>query len=173
MGISGKDGGLVLAKKLELDSKVDLGFVGEVEKVDISLLQVLTDNGIIPVIAPLAGGADGKTYNINGDTMAGSIARSLQAKRLLMMTDVEGVKDANGDMMWELSSHDAMRFMQEGIIKGGMLPKVKTCLRAVMDGGVEAAVILDGRNAQSMLLELYTDIGGGTLIKEYEGKLDK
>ena len=173
IGLSGKDGRLVQAKKLErtkrdpdsnIERVVDLGFVGEPETVDTAVIRTARDAGMIPVIAPVASGADGKTYNINADTMAGAIAGALGAARLLLLTDVTGVKDAHGELVPELSPADIERLTAEGTITGGMIPKLETCT-AALDAGCEAAVILDGRVRHAMLLEFFTASGAGTLVR--------
>lgn len=175
IGLSGKDGRLVQAKKLtrtrrdpdsNIEAIVDLGFVGEPDTVDTGVIQTARDAGMIPVIAPVAAGADGKTYNINADTMAGAIAGALGAARLLLLTDVAGVKDAKGELVPELSPADIERLTQEGTITGGMIPKLETCT-AALEAGCEAAVILDGRVRHAMLLEFFTASGAGTLVRAH------
>ncbi len=173
LGISGKDGGLVTARKVSRTAKdpdsnieqvIDLGFVGEPEIVDISLLETACAAGMIPVIAPIAPGSDGETYNINADTMAGAIAAALGAARLLLLTDVPGVLSKDGHLLTQLTSGDVAKLRGEGTISGGMIPKLETCLHAVQ-AGCEAAVILDGRVPHAMLLEFFTSQGAGTLIR--------
>jgi acetylglutamate kinase len=172
VGICGKDGGLIRARKLTrtrrdpgsaIETALDLGFVGEPEHVDVRVIHALTGAGLIPVIAPVGVGADGATYNINADTVAGAIAGALGANRLLMLTDVPGVLDREGQLMADLTVDqiDAMR--ADGTISGGMIPKVETCIAAVRDG-VKGATILDGRVHHACLLELFTEGGIGTLI---------
>jgi acetylglutamate kinase len=172
VGICGKDGGLIRARKLTrtrrdpgsaIETALDLGFVGEPEHVDVRVIHALTGAGLIPVIAPVGVGADGATYNINADTVAGAIAGALGANRLLMLTDVPGVLDREGQLMADLTVDqiDAMR--ADGTISGGMIPKVETCISAVRDG-VKGATILDGRVHHACLLELFTEGGIGTLI---------
>ena len=161
VGLSGKDGGLIRARKLRRDA--DLGFVGEPERIDERVLATFRQSDIIPVIAPIGVGADGATYNINADTVAGAVAAALQASRFLLLTDVPGVLDANKRLIPELSAADARRLIADGTISGGMIPKVETCLGAV-EGGVDAAVIVDGRVPHAILLELFTE-GAGTLIR--------
>ncbi|MEO6093858.1 MAG: acetylglutamate kinase [Novosphingobium sp.] len=172
IGISGKDGGLVMATKLtreagETDSliegAVDLGFVGEPSVVDISVIDTVCAAGMIPVIAPIAPGADGETYNINADTMAGAIAAALGAARLFMLTDVAGVLDRDGVLLTDLTPGDISLLREDGTIKGGMIPKIETCVLAV-EAGCEAAVVLDGRVPHAVLLEVFTSRGAGTLI---------
>ncbi len=173
VGLSGKDGGLIRARKLRRttqtsDSRIervlDLGFVGEPERIDARVLHALTGSGLIPVIAPIGYGADGYTYNINADTVAGAIAGALGATRLLMLTDVAGVLDENKQLIQELSAEEARAGIASGMISGGMIPKVETCLDA-LEAGANAAVILDGRVPHACLLELFTEAGPGTLIR--------
>jgi acetylglutamate kinase len=161
VGLSGKDGGLIRARKLARNA--DLGFVGEPERIDDRVLASFRQSDIIPVIAPIGVGADGATYNINADTVAGAVAAAVKASRFLLLTDVLGVLDANKRLIPELSAAEARRLIADGTISGGMIPKVETCLDAV-DGGVVAAVIVDGRVRHAILLELFTT-GAGTLIR--------
>ena len=172
VGISGKDGNLIIAKKLThrtkdtdsaIENLVDLGYVGIPDKVDKQVLDALLGVNMIPVVAPLGLGADGQTYNINADTAAGSIASALNASRLLMLTDVDGVLDDNGKLIPRLSTAQAKQLILNGVIKGGMIPKVETCIQAVQSGA-GAAVILDGRKKHAVLVELFTEHGIGTLI---------
>ena len=172
VGISGKDGNLIIAKKLNhrtkdtdsaIENLVDLGYVGIPDKVDKKVLDALLGVNMIPVVAPLGLGADGQTYNINADTAAGSIASALNASRLLMLTDVDGVLDDNGKLIPRLSIAQARQLILDGVIKGGMIPKVETCIQAVQSGA-GAAVILDGRKKHAVLVELFTEHGIGTLI---------
>jgi acetylglutamate kinase len=145
--------------------EIDLGFVGEPRRIDARVLDTFKQSDIIPVIAPIGVGAGGETYNINADTVAGAIAAAVGAKRLLLLTDVAGVLDGEKRLVSEISAAGARRLITEGIVHGGMIPKVETCLAAV-DGGVEAAVILDGRIPHALLLELFTEASGaGTLIR--------
>ncbi len=162
LGISGKDGGLVIAQKVERE--VDLGFVGEPETVDTTIIETACAAGMIPVIAPIAAGADGATYNINADTMAGAIAAALGAKRLFLLTDVAGVLDKDKNLLTDLTPADIARLQADGTISGGMIPKLETCVHAV-EAGCEAAVVLDGRIPHAMLLEFFTSRGAGTLIR--------
>jgi len=162
VGISGKDGGLIRAKKLTRNG--ELGFVGEPEAIDGRVLDTFRQSDIIPVIAPLGVGADGATYNINADTVAGAIAAAVRAARFLLLTDVPGVLDAEKRLMPELTAAQARSLIASGVVSGGMTPKVETCLDAVA-GGVEAAVIVDGRVPHAILLELFTEGGAGTLIR--------
>jgi acetylglutamate kinase len=173
IGISGKDGGLVTATKVERTQKdpdsqiervIDLGFVGEPTTVDTTVIDAACAAGLIPVIAPIASGADGATYNINADTMAGAIAAALGAKRLFLLTDVAGVLDKDKNLLTDLTPADIARLQQDGTISGGMIPKLETCVHAV-EAGCEAAVVLDGRVGHAMLLEFFTSRGAGTLIR--------
>jgi len=173
MGISGKDVGLVTASKVQRTAKdpdsniervVDLGFVGEPAKIDISVIETISAAGMIPVIAPIAPGEDGQTYNINADTMAGAIAAALGAARLFLLTDVHGVLDKQGELLTDLKPSDIKGLQQDGTISGGMIPKLETCVHAV-EAGCEAAVVLDGRVSHAMLLEIFTQEGAGTLIR--------
>jgi acetylglutamate kinase len=173
IGLSGKDGRLVTATKLtrrdrdpdsNIERVVDLGFVGEPERVDRSIIDTQIAAGLIPVIAPIAIGDDGATYNINADTMAGAMAAALGAARLFLLTDVAGVLDKGGNLLTELNPARIADLKADGTITGGMLPKIDTCVRAV-EGGAEAAVILDGRVPHAMLLEIFTVAGAGTLVR--------
>jgi acetylglutamate kinase len=174
IGISGKDGNLVTASKVQRTTKdpdsnieqaVDLGFVGEPDKVDTTLILTATAAGMIPVIAPIAPGADGETYNINADTMAGAIAAALGAARLFLLTDVAGVLGKDGALLTDLTPADITKLRKDGTISGGMIPKLETCVHAV-EAGCEAAVVLDGRVPHAMLLEFFTSRGAGTLIRK-------
>ena len=172
IGLCGKDGNMVFARKarktvIDPDSNIerilDLGFVGEVVEVDRTLIDLLARSEMIPVIATVAPGRDGHTYNINADTFAGAIAGSLGAKRLLFLTDVPGVLDKDGKLMPELTVSEAKALIADGTISGGMIPKVETCLEA-LDNGVEGVVILNGKTPHVVLVELFTEHGAGTLI---------
>jgi acetylglutamate kinase len=172
VGLCGKDGNMVTARKISrtvadpgshIEKVVDLGFVGEPEKVDTMVLTQILGRDLIPVLAPLATSNNGGTYNVNADTFAGAIAGALRAKRLLLLTDVEGVLDKSKSLIRELSPNDARQLIANGTISGGMIPKVETCLYA-LDAGVEGVVILDGRVPHAVLLELLTDHGAGTLM---------
>ena len=172
VGLSGKDGGLMSVRKLrrtrrETDSNIekilDLGFVGEPSRVDPELLNTLTRSDIIPVIAPIGIGDDGATYNVNADTAAGAIASALEATRLLMLTDVTGVMDKDGELIADMGVDHARQLIADGTISGGMIPKVETCIDAV-EKDVEASVIMDGRAAHSLLIEIFTEHGLGTAI---------
>ncbi|MCK0171930.1 acetylglutamate kinase [Aliiroseovarius sp. S1123] len=160
VGLSGKDAGLVTCDQ----TNPDLGFVGTPSDVDVSVLHDLAAAEAIPVIAPLGAGRNGETFNINGDTMAGAIAAALKADRLLLLTDVEGVKGADGEVLTELTPTQIREMTESGVIAGGMIPKTETALDAI-EGGVRAVVILDGRAPNACLLELYTDHGAGSLIR--------
>jgi acetylglutamate kinase len=173
VGLSGKDGGLIRARKMtrtkrdpdsNIERVLDLGYVGEPEQIDTRVLEALKGAEIVPVIAPVGLGPDGRTYNINADTVAGAVAGALKAKRLLMLTDVPGVLDRDKRLIPELTASQAEALMADGTISGGMIPKVEHCLAAVR-AGAEAAVILDGRVPHAILLELFTEQGAGTLIR--------
>ena len=173
VGICGKDGGLIRARKVmrtkkdpdsNIEKLLDLGFVGEPEAVDVRVIHALTGAGLIPVIAPVGIGADGQTYNINADTVAGAIAGALGATRLLMLTDVPGVLDQNKQLIPEMRVADVEAGIASGMITGGMIPKVENCVDAVRRGA-KAAIILDGRQPHACLLELFTEGGVGTRIQ--------
>jgi len=173
LGISGKDGGLVTASKVHrtrkdpgsaIEQVVELGFVGEPEKVDTRIIDTAVSSGLIPVIAPIGVGTDGHTYNINADTMAGAIAAALGAARLFLLTDVPGVLDKQGGLLTDLTPRDIAALKEDGTISGGMIPKLETCVQAV-EAGCDAAVVLDGRVPHAMLLEIFTERGAGTLIR--------
>ena len=177
VGISGKDGRLIEARKLtrtkrdpgsSIEEVVDLGFVGEPERINAQVLDIFRGTDVIPVIAPVAAGIDGHTYNINADTAAGAIAGALRARKLLMLTDVSGVMDAERRVVPTLTDGEARAWITAGTISGGMIPKIQTCLAAV-EAGVEAAVILDGRTPHALLLELFTAGGFGTQILATRG----
>jgi len=172
VGLCGKDGNMVVARKatrsmIDPDSNIekiiDLGFVGEPEKVDTMVLEQILGRDLIPVLAPLATSRDGVTYNVNADTFAGAIAGALKAKRLLLLTDVPGVLDKSKNLIKQLSADDARALIADGTISGGMIPKVETCIYA-LEAGVEGVVILDGKVPHAVLLELLTDHGAGTLM---------
>lgn len=162
VGLSGKDANLIMAKAK--DAK--LGFTGEPIGTDVSVIDVLTsaDPGFIPVISPISGGADGASYNVNADTAAGVLAGALNASRLMLLTDIEGVMDKDKNLLTNLSVSDALGLIEDGTAIGGMIPKLTTATDAVK-AGVEAVVILDGRRAHGLLVELFTDQGAGTLIR--------
>ena len=172
IGLSGKDGNMVIAQKItrtvvdpnsHVERIIDLGFVGEPDKIDTTVLDQIIGREMIPVLAPVATSADGGTFNVNADTFAGAIAGALKAKRLLLLTDVPGVLDRNKQLIKELSIADARKLIADGTIAGGMIPKVETCIYA-LEHGVEGVVILDGQVEHAVLLELLTDHGVGTLI---------
>ncbi len=173
IGLSGKDGGLVAARKLQrskrdpdssIERLLDLGFVGEPATINPEILETFRGSEFIPVIAPIGFDHDGHTYNINADTVAGAVAAAINAERLLLLTDVVGVLDKQKALIPEINSAQARDLIADGTIHGGMIPKIETCVGAV-EGGVEAAVILDGRVAHALLLEIFTDGGAGTLIR--------
>ena len=172
IGLCGKDGNMMQVSKLRrthrdpdsnIESIIDLGFVGEPKSVDATVLDMLAGSGLIPIIAPVAFGEDGETYNVNADTFAGAIAGALDAERLLFLTDVPGVLDKDGKLMEELTISEARALIADGTISGGMIPKVETCIEA-LELGVEAVVILNGKKPHAVLLELFTEHGAGTLI---------
>ena len=178
VGISGKDASLVTATKLTrttrdtdsaIEQAVDLGFVGDPAVVDRRILDIMVASDVIPVIAPVGMGADGHTYNINADTMAGAIASAVGAARLFLLTDVPGVLDKQGGLLTDLTPDDVAGLIADGTIHGGMIPKLETCVTAIT-GGVGAAVILDGRIAHALLLEIFTRQGAGTLIRRRKGR---
>jgi acetylglutamate kinase len=162
VGLSGKDGNLIRARRLTRNG--DLGFVGEPDRVSEAVLDGFHRAQMIPVIAPIGIGEDGETYNINADTVAGAVAAAAKAARFLLLTDVAGVLDDDKRLISEISAAEARRLIAAGTINGGMIPKIETCIAAV-EGGVEAAVILDGRVPHAILLELFTE-GAGTLIRD-------
>jgi acetylglutamate kinase len=173
VGLSGKDGNMVMARKVtrtavdpdsNIEKVVDLGFVGEPEQVNREVLDQVLQAELIPVLAPVAIGQDGQTYNVNADTFAGAIAGALTAKRLLLLTDVPGVLDKNKNLIPEMTIEDCRRLIADGTITDGMIPKIETCIYA-LERGVEAVVILDGKVPHAVLLELFTDHGAGTLIR--------
>lgn len=176
IGLCGKDGNMVLVEKAKrtvidpdsnIEKIIDLGFVGEPKTVDTTVLDTVSAGNLIPVIAPVCFGEDGKTYNVNADTFAGAIAESMDAKRLLFLTDVPGVLDKEGNLIKKLSIAQAHELIADGTISGGMIPKVETCISALGEGdegGVEAVVILNGKTPHAVLLELFTVHGAGTLI---------
>jgi acetylglutamate kinase len=172
VGLCGKDGNMVVARKLTrtvidpdsaIEKVIDLGYVGEPDKVDTTVLTQILGRELIPVLAPVAAAANGGTFNVNADTFAGAIAGALKAKRLLLLTDVPGVLDKSKQLIKELSVDEARRLIADGTISGGMIPKVETCIEA-LDHGVEGVVILDGKVPHAVLLELFTELGSGTLI---------
>ncbi|WP_081718332.1 acetylglutamate kinase [Lutibaculum baratangense] len=172
VGLCGKDGNMVFVRKAtrkvvdpnsNIEKVVDLGFVGEPERVNPSVIDMVSKADLIPVIAPVAPGDDGETYNVNADTFAGAVAGAMNAKRLLFLTDVPGVLDKDRNLISELTVAEARRLIADGTISGGMIPKVETCIEA-LDRGVEGVVILDGKVSHCVLLELFTEHGVGTLI---------
>lgn len=173
IGLSGKDGGLITVRRLtrttrdpdsNIEKVVDLGFVGEPERIDPHILHALRNTDIIPVIAPVGVDAAGQTFNINADTVAGAIAGALNATRMLLLTDVEGVLDKQRRLIPEMTIADARRYREDGTLTGGMIPKVETCIEAV-EAGAEGAVIIDGRVPHGILLEIFTEHGSGTMIR--------
>lgn len=161
VGISGKDANLMICEQ----TNADLGYVGTPVEMDPRIIRELGDEGLIPVIAPLGAGKNGETFNVNGDTAAGAIAGALTADRLLLLTDVSGVKGSDGEVLTSLNSDQIRSLTEEGVIAGGMIPKTQTALDALRDG-VRAVVILDGRAPNACLLELYTEHGAGSLIRD-------
>ena len=160
VGLSGKDANIMICDR----ASSELGFVGTPSEMDPELLKVLSANHLIPVVAPLGVSRDGETLNVNADTAAGAIATSLMADRLLLLTDVDGVLDADGHLLTQLSDKDIDDLRSEGVIKGGMIPKTETAIGA-LEKGVRAAVILNGKVPHAVLLELFTDQGAGSLIR--------
>ncbi|OYW28184.1 MAG: acetylglutamate kinase [Caulobacter sp. 12-67-6] len=176
IGISGKDGGLVKATKVtrttkdpesNIEQAIDLGFVGEPTKVDPHIIQALlsSETDYIPVIAPIGVSEAGQTFNINADTVAGALAGALKAKRMLMLTDIAGVLDADGQLIRQMTVEEARGLIESGVASGGMIPKLENAIHAV-ESGVEAVVILDGRRPHAMLVELFSEHGAGTLISK-------
>ena len=172
VGLSGKDSRLIEATKVtrtvrnadsHIEEVLDLGFVGEPARINTEVLDVFRESEMIPIIAPIGTGPNGETYNINADTVAGAIAGALDAKKLIMLTDVEGVLDSDGQLMPNFSAETAQELMQSGVITGGMIPKLETCLKA-LEEGVSSAHILDGRLPHVVLLEIFTEAGVGTKI---------
>ena len=172
IGLSGKDAKLILANKLtdkfkdpnsNIEKFLDIGFVGKPIKINPSIINIISDNLMIPIIAPVGFGANNETYNINADTAAGAIASSLKAERILLLTDVQGVLDSNKKLISNISVTKAESMISDKIITGGMIPKIKTCLETV-GSGVKAAVIIDGRSPHAILREIFTTGGSGTMI---------
>jgi acetylglutamate kinase len=172
VGLSGKDGNLIRAEKYYLSEErakdtppeiIDIGLVGKVKNIHTELIVSLANDGFIPVIAPTGLGDNGETYNINADIVAGEVAAALKAEKLVLLTDVEGVIDAKGQLINTMSDREVVNMIQAGVIKGGMYPKVKCCLKA-LSGGVRKAHIVDGRLKHAILLEIFTDMGIGTEI---------
>ena len=173
VGLSGKDGDLIRARKLTISRNaaelkvpeiMDIGHVGEVEKINTAVIDMLVRGDFIPVIAPIGVGADGQSYNINADLVASRIAKDLHAEKLIMLTNTAGVLDANGNILTGLSRQQVLALIEQGIIHGGMLPKVRAALEAV-ESGASNVHIIDGRLEHAVLLEIFTDKGVGTLIK--------
>ena len=173
VGLSGKDAKIILANKLKdkfrdpdsnIEKFLDIGFVGKPEKIDPTIINIVTNNSMIPVIAPVGFGVNGETFNINADTAAGAIASALKAERILLLTDVEGVLDSEKKLISSISTTQAESMINAKIITGGMIPKIETCLETVADG-VKAAVIIDGRSPHAILREIFTTSGSGTMIE--------
>jgi acetylglutamate kinase len=176
VGLSGKDGNLITARKLEMKAVnpdtltpeiIDIGMVGEVEEINPSVITALEESSFIPVVAPVGVGTNGETYNINADLVAGKIAGALQAEKLILLTDVEGVKDKAGTLLHTIDVKDVRGLIDDGTIAGGMIPKVTCCLDAIADG-VKKAHIVDGRMEHACLLELFTDEGVGTAVAKFK-----
>ena len=172
VGLTGQDAGLVRARKMMLESKdtpgvrIDIGQVGEIEKIDPSIITTLAGNGFIPVIAPIGSGSAGETYNINADVVAGKVAEVLKAEKLVMMTNTVGVLDKNGNLLTGLSAKQIDALFADGTLSGGMLPKISSALDAAK-GGVNSVHIIDGRVDHALLLEIMTDQGVGTMIRSH------
>jgi len=172
IGLTGKDGRLITAKKLKSKIEptseiIDLGHVGEVDQIDVSVIELLLEGDFIPVIAPIGVGSDGFSYNINADLVAGSIAEALKAEKLILLTNTPGLLDEKGELLTGLNTKKVNRLIKDGVVHGGMLPKIDCALSAVKDG-VNRAHIIDGRVAHAVLLEIFTDTGVGTLITNNE-----
>ena len=181
VGISGKDANLMRAKRLErrmrvpdsdAEEIVDLGFVGDPAAVDPHIIDVISKSDLIPVVAPLGVGPDGETLNINADTFAAALATAMKAKRLLLLTDVEGVLDRSGQLIKSLTTAEAQALIEDGTISGGMIPKIEGCLDVIAEG-VEAVVIINGRVPHAVLIELFTEVGAGTLIERRRSRSSK
>lgn len=173
VGLSGKDGHTIQAIKrqhvrqgpdLDTPEIIDLGWVGDVEKIDATLLDLLSQSTLIPVVAPVGVGEKGETYNINADSVSGALAVALKAEKLILLTDVLGVKDQDGQLISELKREDVAGLIHRGVVTGGMIPKVETCIKA-LEGGVASTHIIDGRIEHALLLEVFTDRGVGTCVK--------
>ncbi|MBF0622737.1 MAG: acetylglutamate kinase [Magnetococcales bacterium] len=173
VGLSGKDGHTIQARKLthvrrgpdtEVPEIIDLGWVGDVQHIDTSLLDLLSASRFIPVVAPVGVGRDGETYNINADSVAGHIAEALNAEKLILLTDVPGIKDAEDKLISRVTPDDVEKLVRSGVVTGGMIPKIETCLKAY-NGGVSASHIIDGRIPHALLLEIFTDKGIGTVVR--------
>lgn len=171
VGLSGKDGNLILARKMnvsvasdgEAHEIIDLGMVGEIIEINPTVINTLDENKFIPVIAPVGVGEEGETYNINADLVAGHIAESLGAEKLILLTDVEGVKNKKGDLLSTLKIRQACRLIEDGVVAAGMIPKVRCCIEA-LEGGVGKTHIIDGRVKHAILLEIFTEEGVGTEV---------
>jgi len=172
VGLTGQDGGLIRARRMTLESKehpgerIDIGQVGEIESIDPSVIQTLTANGFIPVIAPIGSGGQGETYNINADLVAGKVAEVLKAEKLVLLTNIPGVMDKNGKLLTGLTPRQIDELFADGTISGGMLPKIASALDAAR-GGVNSVHIIDGRVDHCLLLELMTSLGVGTMIRSH------
>ncbi|TXL65391.1 acetylglutamate kinase [Zeimonas arvi] len=172
VGLTGQDGGLIRARRLRISSKdkpdeqIDIGQVGEIESIDPSIIETLTASGFIPVIAPIGSGAEGETYNINADVVAGKVAEVLKAEKLVLLTNTPGVLDKSGKLLTGLSAREIDELFADGTISGGMLPKISSALEAAR-GGVNAVHIVDGRVDHCLLLEIMTDHGVGTMIRSH------
>jgi acetylglutamate kinase len=180
VGISGKDANLMRAKRLErrwrdpgsdIEQIADLGFVGDPVVVDPHIIDVIINSDLIPVVAPIGVGPDGETLNINADTFAAALASALKAKRLLLLTDVEGVLDRQGQLIKSLTTAEAQALIDDGTISGGMIPKIESCMDVIAEG-VEGVVIINGKVPHAVLLELFTEHGAGTLIERRRRKSD-
>ncbi|MBI5560692.1 MAG: acetylglutamate kinase, partial [Deltaproteobacteria bacterium] len=164
VGLSGKDGGLIKAKRLRIKG-TEMGLAGEVESIDPKVIKTLEENNFIPVIAPIGGGEEGTSYNINADLVAGKVAGALKAEKLILLTDVQGVLDRNKNLLSSLSISEAAALIRTRVATGGLIPKSKCCMEAA-SGGVNSAHIIDGRIEHAVLLEVFTDTGVGTVIKK-------
>ena len=172
VGLSGKDGRLIVARKMDMDAGKDMGYVGEVEQINAELIAILDQNNYIPVISPIGAAPDGQTYNINADSVAAQLAARLGARKLILLTDVRGIcRDAAdpGTLINRLKIAEATALIEEGVVRGGMIPKVRAC-QAAIEAGVESAHILDGRLPHALLIELFTDRGIGTMITPEQSK---
>lgn len=176
VGITGKDGNLLKARKLEMTAVnpdtltpeiIDIGMVGEVESIDPTIIRSLEESNFIPVIAPIGGGLNGETYNINADLVAGRIAGALKAEKLILLTDIEGVKDKQGKLISTIDIQRVPDLINNGTISGGMIPKVNCCVEAI-EAGVDKTHIIDGRMQHACLLEMFTDKGIGTAVARYK-----
>jgi len=168
IGLCGIDGRVIECEPLTKDSEgndIDVGFVGNIKKVNASIIKSLSEDEYIPVIAPIGTDDKGQSYNINADTVASAVATAMGAEKLIFLTDVEGVKDANGDIIFEITTDDADKLIHNGTISGGMIPKVRACAKAVEDG-VNRVHIIDGRILHSIILEIFTNTGIGTMFKK-------